>query len=452
MENFLFFVLKIFLILTINSSLFYHLKTKILFALLDCNNFFVSCERTLDVSLEGKPVVVLSNNDGCVVSRSNEAKAIGIPMGAPVFKYRDLFEKHQVKAFSAKFELYNFRSQQVMKIASSYAPDFEIYSIDELFLDFHGFKYFNLEEYCQKIRKEIAKEALIPVSIGIAPTKTLAKIANRIAKKFPEKFNGVFVLDTKEKIEKALKWLEIEDVWGIGRRLGVKMRDSGVNKAWDLLQKPDIWIRKMMGIHGTRMVNELKGIPQLLLETPSKKKSIATTRSFMEMIADKEKLRERIETFTFSCAEKLRKQNSCCRAITVFIHTNRFRKELGEYRNGFSMVLPNPSNSSIVLAKAANSIFEAIYRDGFQYKKAGVIVSDFVPENERLINLFEKDIETRHSPIMKAMDLLNKKYGKDKIRLASQNGKPTYERKLLTPEYEEFLKNNTLPEASFRFH
>ena len=172
----------------------------------------------------------------------------------------------------------------------------------------------------------------------------------------------------------------------------------------------------------------------------------------MEMIAEKEKLRERIETFAFSCAEKLRKQNSCCRVITVFIHTNRFRKELGEYKNGLSVVLPNPSNSSIVLAKAANSIFEAIYKEGFHYKKAGVIVSDFVPENERLINLFEKDLETKHLPIMKAIDSLNKKYGKDKIRLASQNGKPTYERKLLSPEYEEFLKNNTLPEASFRFH
>ncbi len=423
-----------------------------MFALLDCNNFFVSCERTLDASLEGKPVVVLSNNDGCVVSRSNEAKALGIPMGAPVFKYRDLFEKHHVKAFSAKFELYNFRSQQVMKIASSYAPDFEVYSIDELFLDFHGFTYFNLEEYSQKIKKEIALEAKIPVSIGIAPTKTLAKIANRIAKKFPEKFNGVFIFDSSEKIEKALKWLDIEDVWGIGRRLGVKMRDAGVNKAWDLLQKPEIWVRKIMGIHGTRMINELKGIQQLDLETPAKKQSIATTRSFMEMIAEKEKLRERIETFAFSCAEKLRKQNSCCRVITVFIHTNRFRKELGEYKNGLSVVLPNPSNSSIVLAKAANSIFEAIYKEGFHYKKAGVIVSDFVPENERLINLFEKDLETKHLPIMKAMDTLNKKYGKDKIRLASQNGKPTYERKLLSPEYEEFLKNNTLPEASFRFH
>lgn len=423
-----------------------------MFALLDCNNFFVSCERTLDPSLEGVPVVVLSNNDGCVVSRSNEAKDLGIPMGAPVFKYKKLFEEHGVKSFSAKFELYNYYSQQVMKIASSFAPDHEIYSIDELFLDFNGFKYFNLEPYSQTIRKKIFQDAKIPVSIGIAPTKTLAKVANRIAKKYPKKCEGVYLMDTPYKIEKALKWLDIQDVWGIGRRLSVKMNDAGVYKAWDLLQKPEMWVRKVMGIHGIRMINELKGVPQLELDSPSKKKTIATTRSFMEMITDKEQLRERIETFSFSCAEKLRKQNSCCKMITVFVRTNRFRKDLGEYRNGVSIVLPNPSSSSIVLAKAANKAFEAIFREGFHYKKAGVIVSDFVPEDQRQINLFEKDLEAKHLPVMKTMDSLNRKYGKDKIRLASQNGKPTYERKQLSAEYEEFLKSNTLPEANFRFH
>lgn len=423
-----------------------------MFALLDCNNFFVSCERVLDPSLQEVPVVVLSNNDGCVVSRSNEAKALGIPMGAPVFKYRDLFEQHGVKCFSAKFEYYNFKSQQVSAIASEFSPNFEIYSIDELFLDFHGFKYFNLDEYSQNIKNVILQKTKIPVSIGIAPTKTLAKVANRIAKKYPEKFQGVCTLDTSEKIEKALQWLEIGDVWGIGRRLGNKMKDAGVYKAADLLKKPEIWVRKLMGIHGVRMINELKGIKQLELVSPSKKQSIATTRSFMEMISDKEMLRERVETFAFSCAEKLRKQNSCCKVISVFLQTNRFRKDLPEYKNGFSVVLPNPSSSSIVLSKAANAIFEAIYKDGFLYKKAGVMVSDFVPENQRLINIFEEDVENKHLPIMKAMDALNKKYGKNKIRLASLNGKPTYERKLLSPEYEEFLKSNTLPEANFRFH
>ncbi|WP_417428306.1 SOS mutagenesis and repair protein UmuC [Halpernia sp.] len=423
-----------------------------MFALIDCNNFFVSCERTLDKSLEGQAVVVLSNNDGCVVSRSNEAKALGIPMGAPVFKYKELFAKYKVKSFSAKFELYNFRSQQVMKIASSYALDFEIYSIDELFLDFHGFKYFDLNSYAEEIRDKILKESLIPTSIGIAPTKTLCKVANRIVKKFPDRFNGVYILDTPEKIEKALKWLDIEDVWGIGRRLSVKMKDFGVYKAYDLLQKPETWVRKIMGIHGVRMINELKGIRQLELDSPSKKKSICVSRSFMQMLTNKEDVRERIETFSMYCAEKLRKQETCCKTICVFVQTNRFRKDLPEYRNAISVVLPNPSNSSITIAKIANEIFEKLFLEGFHYKKAGIIVSDFVPENERLINLFEKDVQNKHLPVMKALDRLNRKYGKDKIRLGSMNGKNTFGRAQLSEEYQQFLKNNILPEASYRFH
>lgn len=423
-----------------------------MFALIDCNNFFVSCERTLDKSLEGQPVVVLSNNDGCVISRSNEAKALGIPMGAPVFKYKELFAKNKVKSFSAKFELYNFRSQQVMKIASHYAPDFEIYSIDELFLDFHGFKYFDLNSYAVEIRDKILKESLIPTSIGIAPTKTLCKVANRIVKKFPDRFNGVYILDTPEKIEKALKWLDIGDVWGIGRRLSAKMKDFGVYKAYDLLQKPETWVRKIMGIHGVRMVNELKGIRQLELESPSKKKSICVSRSFMQMLTNKEDVRERIETFSMYCAEKLRKQESCCKTISVFVQTNRFRKDLPEYRNGISVVLPNPSNSSITLAKVVNEIFEQLFLEGFHYKKAGVMVSDFVPESERLINLFEKDVQNKHLPVMKAMDKLNRKYGKDKIRLGSMNGKNTFGRAQISEEYQQFLKNNIFPEANYRFH
>lgn len=424
-----------------------------MYALLDCNNFFVSCERALDPQLKNQPVVVLSNNDGCVVSRSNEAKALGIPMGAPAFKYKSLFAEHNVRVFSAKFELYNFYSQKVMSIAKSYVMDYEVYSIDELFLDFHGFKYINLLDYCTTIRKHINDEQNIPVSIGIAPTKTLCKVANHIVKKNTDIYpDGVCILDSKEKIETVLKNFEIGDIWGIGHRLNAKMQDYGVFTAWDLLQKPEIWIRKIMGIHGVRMINELKGFPQLELDAPSSKKSIMVSRSFMQMITKKEELAERVETFAIYCAEKLRKQNSCCKVLSVFVQTNRFRKELGEYKNGFSVVLPNPSSSSIVLAKYANSIFEAIYKDGFHYKKAGVMVSDFVPDNERLINLFEKDVDDKHIPIMKTIDKLNKKYGKDKIRLGGMSGENTYSRAALTPEYEEFLKNNILPEANYRFH
>ncbi|WP_080777574.1 Y-family DNA polymerase [Chryseobacterium phocaeense] len=423
-----------------------------MYALVDCNNFFVSCERTLDPSLEGKPVVVLSNNDGCVVSRSKEAKDLGIPMAAPAFKYKDLFKQHDVKSFSAKFELYNYKSQRVIDISKSYVLEYEIYSIDELFLNLSGFKYVDIHEYCLKIKNEILIQENIPVSIGIAPTKTLCKVANRIVKEYPEKFNGVYILDTREKIEKALKWLNIGDVWGIGRKLAAKMHDSGVYKAWDLLQKPEMWVRKIMGIHGVRMLNELKGIRQLELDTPSPKKSIAVTRSFMEMLTRKEEVRERVETFGMYCSEKLRKQNTCCRMVTVFVQTNRFRKDLPEYRNAITQILPNPTNSSILIGRVVNDLFNAIYREGFHYKKAGVIVNDFVPENERLISLFEEDTQNQHLPVMKAMDAMNKKFGKDKVRLGSMSGKNTFGRAQLSPEYETFLKNNTLPEANFRFH
>lgn len=423
-----------------------------MYALVDCNNFFVSCERTLDPDLEGKPVVVLSNNDGCVVSRSKEAKDLGIPMAAPAFKYRDLFKEHDVKSFSAKFELYNYKSQQVINIARSYVVDYEIYSIDELFLDLTGFKYIDIHEYCSKIKTEIHEKENIPVSIGIAPSKTLCKVANRIVKDFPEQFNGVYIMDTPEKIEKALKWLNIGDVWGIGRKLAAKMNDSGVYKAWDLLQKPEMWVRKVMGIHGVRMINELKGIRQLELDAPSPKKSIAVTRSFMEMLTDKEAVRERVETFGMYCSERLRRQNTCCKMITVFVQTNRFRKDLPEYRNAMTQILPNPTNSSILIGRVVNELFEAVYRDGFHYKRAGVMVNDFVPEDQRQISLFEEDTQNQHLPVMKAMDAMNKKFGKDKVRLGSMSGENTFGRAQLSPEYEAFLKNNTLPEANFRFH
>lgn len=423
-----------------------------MYALVDCNNFFVSCERTLDPDLEGKPVVVLSNNDGCVVSRSKEAKDLGIPMAAPAFKYKELFQKHDVKSFSAKFELYNYKSQQVINIAKSYVLDHEVYSIDELFLDLTGFKYIDIYAYCLKIRNEIHEKENIPVSIGIAPTKTLCKVANRIVKDFPDNFKGVYIMDTPEKIEKALKWLNIGDVWGIGRRLAVKMNDSGVYKAWDLLQKPEIWVRKVMGIHGVRMINELKGIRQLELDAPSPKKSIAVTRSFMQMLTKKEEVRERVETFGMYCSERLRKQNTCCKMITVFVQTNRFRKDLPEYKNAMTRILSNPTNSSILIGRVVNELFEAIYREGFHYKRAGVMVNDFVPEDQRQIGLFEEDIQNQHLPVMKAMDAMNRKYGKDKVRLGSMSGENTFGRTKLSPEYEAFLKKNTLPEANFRFH
>ena len=280
-----------------------------MYGLVDCNNFFVSCERTLDPNLEEKPVVVLSNNDGCVVSRSNEAKSLGIPMGAPAFQYRKLFEEHDVKVFSAKFELYNYYSQKVSEISKSYAPEYEIYSIDELFLDFHGFRFVNLESYCAEIRNRIITEHHIPVSIGIAPTKTLCKVANRIVKKFPERFaNGVYTLDTPEKIEKALKWLDIGDVWGIGRQFKKKLEYYSVNTAWDFTQRTKSWVKQHMGVVGERTWLELNGTPCIETEGPPSKKTICTSRSFGEKLTTIEPISEAVANFAAGCAEKLRAQ------------------------------------------------------------------------------------------------------------------------------------------------
>lgn len=245
-------------------------------ALIDCNNFFVSCERTLNPQLQNRPVVVLSNNDGCVISRSVEAKELGIPMGAPAYKFQKVFHANGVEILSAKFELYNFRSQEVMQLAAQHSADVEIYNIDEFFLDLNGFdKYLNLTDHCISLQKLILKKVNIPVSIGLAPTKTLAKLANKLAKKSSE--GHIYALDSPESIEKALKQVELKDIWGIGRRYAVKFSDKGVHTAYDFIQMPLMWIQKQMGVLGVRMYYELKGIKQLELERAKPKKSIGVT-------------------------------------------------------------------------------------------------------------------------------------------------------------------------------
>ncbi len=252
-----------------------------MFALVDCNNFYVSCERVFNPKLNGKPVVVLSNNDGCAISRSDEAKKLGIPMGAPAFKYEKIFRDNNVKVFSSNFPLYGDMSSRVMNILSSYTPNIEVYSIDEAFLEFKGFKKHKLESYCKEIQKRVLKWTGIPISIGIAPTKALAKVANRISKKFPKKTAGVYSIDSNEKRLKALKWLEIENVWGIGFRHSKRLRIFKINSAYDFISTPDDWVRKQMSVVGLRLKKELEGESVLCLEeNRSPKKAIATTRSF----------------------------------------------------------------------------------------------------------------------------------------------------------------------------
>lgn len=396
-----------------------------MYALIDCNNFYVSCERIFNPTLSNQAVVVLSNNDGCVISRSEEAKQLGIPMGAPFFQYKSLFQKNNVKIFSSNYALYADISERVMNILNKYTPDIEVYSIDESFLKFNGYDdFFNIEKITHQIKQEILKGVGVPTCVGLAPTKALAKIANRIAKKFPKQLNGIYSIDSEEKRIKALKWIAIEDVWGIGRRLAARLRFLNINNAYDFTQLSDQYIRKEFSVVELRLKKELLGESVLKLEDIKNKKNIATTRSFEHDENDFEFVKERVVTFASSCAEKLRKQNSNANLISVFIQTNP-QKETLQYRRNVVLKLPFASNSSITLAKYAIKGLEQIYKEGFAYKRAGVIVSGITDANQKQLNLFS-DEDSRHQELMKTIDGLNRKIGETKIKLGSQDLERTW--------------------------
>ena len=413
-----------------------------MFALVDCNNFYASCERVFNPKLDKKPIVILSNNDGCVISRSNEAKSLGIPMGAPAFKYDSLFKKNNVHVFSSNFPLYGDMSSRVMNILSAYTPNIEIYSIDEAFLEFTGFDNYDLEEYGKEMRKKILKWTGIPVSIGFAPTKALAKVANRISKKFDKKTKGVYAIDSEGKREKALKWLKIEDVWGIGYKHAARLKSYKINRAYNFIKLTDEWVRKQMSVVGLRLKKELEGESVLSLEEKrSPKKAIATTRSFEKNLICFEDLKERISTFSICCSEKLRSQKSNCNSIYVFVKSNRHQKNKSQYRNGIVMTLPYGSNSSITISKYAAEGLKKIYKKGIEYKKAGVVVLGLVPNSKMQLNIFEKE-NPKHQILMKTLDFITKKEGSNKIKLASQDLKKIWKMKQtkLSSRYTTELK------------
>mgnify|MGYP003671313017 CR=1 FL=1 len=391
-----------------------------MFALVDCNNFYASCERVFNPGLNNKPVVVLSNNDGCVIARSNEAKALGIPMGAPAFEFKKVFEANKIKVFSSNYALYGDMSNRVMTLLSEFTPEIEIYSIDEAFLKFKGFKYHNLQDVGNQMRSKVTKGTGIPISIGFAPTKALSKVANRIAKKFPNQTDSVYIINNDTSRIKALKWLAIEDVWGIGRKHAKRLKAIQILNAYQFTQLSDDWVRKNMSVVGLRLKHELEGKPTLDLETVANKKMIATTRSFERMITKYEDVKERTSTFAISCAEKLRKQQSHCNAVMLFLHTNGFRKDLPQYGRNIVLKTPYPTNSSIDLVRLVNQGLEAIFKDGFHYKKAGVIVMDLTPINQKQLTLFNSE-NVKHLPIMNIVDRLNKSYGNNKVKFASQS-------------------------------
>ena len=348
------------------------------FALVDCNNFFVSCERAFQPQLEGRPVVVLSNNDGCAVARSNEAKALGIKMGTPFFQLQRRVESGRLEVRSSNYTLYGDMSARVMGILRETDPDLEVYSIDEAFLHLDRIEPSQRRAFAQELVRRIRRWTGIPVSIGIAPTKTLAKVAARFAKRYAG-YRGVCEIDTDERRRKALSLTEIGDVWGIGWRGAPKLISLGITSAAALVEMPESWVKKHMGVGGLRTWRELQGIVALDAERPESRKSICTSRSFAQMVESFDELRLRVADFAALCAQKLRRDGSVAREVGVFIHTNRFRPELPQYCPFHSVTLKVPSNSTHQIVGAALEAAERIYRAGYAYKRAGVLVDDIVP-------------------------------------------------------------------------
>lgn len=395
-----------------------------MFALVDGNNFYASCERVFNPAYNDRPVVVLSNNDGCVIARSNEAKALGIRMGAPAFEFEKTYKEHGVIVKSSNYALYGDMSNRMANILKQFTPDVEVYSIDESFLQFNGFELYDLNNIGLEMRARVLKWIGIPVSIGLAPTKALAKVANKIAKKYHEQTKSVYSIDTEEKRIKALKWTKIDDVWGIGRRISKKLQAIGVNNAYEFTQLPDEYIRTEFSVVGLRLKKELSGISVLSLEEVADKKNIACTRSFAKPLMELKELEERVSTYSSKCAEKLRKQGSHCNHLMVFIHTNPFRQDQPQYAKNVIIKLPYPSSSDITLSQYAIKGLRAIFKKGYSYKKAGIVVGGITPDSDYQINMFVNE-NPKHKELMISMDKINSKYGTKLVKLASQ-GKRTW--------------------------
>ncbi len=395
-----------------------------MYALVDCNNFYASCERVFQPKFNGTPVAILSNNDGCVISRSSEAKAVGIPMGAPAFKLKELIKEKNVQVFSSNYALYGDLSNRVMTILSQFTPNVEIYSIDEAFLNFDGLSISDYHACGIQIKSRVQKWVGIPVCIGFAETKVLSKVANKIAKKFQDRTSGVYVIDSEEKRIKALRWTKIEDVWGIGYRTTKKAKLRNINTALDFIApNNENWIKKEMGVIGLRLKYELEGKSVMDLEPIiEQKKSIAITRSFPKQIMEFDLLRERITTFASVCAEKLRKQKSCCHTIIVFLVVDKHSITTSKYYFNKAITLPYATNSTLTIANTAIDILRKIHQENknIKFKKAGVIVTELIDENKKQFQLFE-DENPKHLTLMQVMDRLNKKIGDTKVKLATQN-------------------------------
>ena len=379
-----------------------------MYALVDCNNFFVSCERVFRPQLEGKAVVVLSNNDGCVVARSNESKAMGIKMGVPFYQVRHYVDSGRLTACSSNYSLYGDISNRVMSILADTVPKIEIYSIDEAFLHLDGIPQEKVPQMCRDLVRKIRKWVGVPVSIGVAPTKTLAKIASHFAKTY-KGYRGVCMMDTEAKRMKALELTPIEDVWGIGRRFAPKLFSKGVRTAMDYVSRPREWVVSNFNINALRTWEELQGRKCVEEESHERRHSICTSRSFAEMLTDPKELALRVSDFAAMCAHKLREEDSVAAEVTTFMYTNRFREDLDQYFPSATIRLQVPANNSHEIVGAALKAFRTIYRDGYKYKKAGVIVSAITAADAIQPVLFDQNEELRQKQdrISRIMDTVN---------------------------------------------
>mgnify|MGYP001345452028 FL=1 len=385
-------------------------------ALIDCNSFYVSCERLFNPKIRKKPVVVLSNNDGCIVSRSNEAKALGIKMGEPYFKAKDIIVKNNVHVFSSNYSLYGDLSRRVMRTLKRFNSDIEVYSIDEAFIDLSNFPDNEVENVAQEIRATVLQWTGIPTSIGIAKTKTLSKVANHIAKK---KQSGITNFIGVENIDPLLEKVDINDVWGVGKQLTKFYHKNGIYNAKQLKNKSNTWIKKSSNVLGSRTAMELRGISCIDIEkTKSKRKSCVVSRSFGQRVEKYQELKEAVAGYCLNASEKIRSESLIAKSITVFIRTSPFQSRFGYYSNSKTIDFPIGTSDSIEIVKTALTILESIFKNGYRYQKAGVLLSG-LSESTNNKNLFSSEKDEKINCLMKSIDNTNYRYGRSTLSLAS---------------------------------
>lgn len=387
------------------------------FALADCNSFYAACEEVFSPQLKDKPVVILSNNDGCIIARSKAAKALGIKMGEPLFQARDLIEQHQVQVYSSNYSLYGDMSARVMASLAEVTPSMEVYSIDECFLDLAGFSQIDLTHYCQRIQAKVKQYTGISLSLGIGSTKTLSKIANRIAKQ-GSVYHGVFNLMTVEP-EPVLARIAVEEVWGVGRRYAKALREQRIETALQLRDAPQGWIKQQFGVVLLRTVLELQGFSCLPLELcPDSKKGITVSRSFGQPIKSLVELKQAVSTYVSRAGEKLRRETLAATVLRVFVVTNRF-KDIPQYTNSVSITLPVATDDTAELIDYALRGTETVYRSGYQFKKAGVMLLGLVPLTLVQANLFDTRDRDRYRRLMQTIDQINRQMGARTIQFAA---------------------------------